>query len=522
MSRDGGLSFQTFCKYGVRILFLLCTAFVVYVNFCYQIKGDANVLLIVLVMAAALEILILTKGAVKHWKEFLDKNFKIAAAVYLLALLGIQILVGNIMRYLPMWDLGSVYHGAISWAEHGNVDSYAEYFYYFPHNLGLTVLFKYYFSLVHGIFGSGTDYYVAALVLGSVIVSIFRFSVIGICKKMFGTTYAIVAMVLMLLCIPLYFASAVFYTDVMSMAAPSLFYLCYLCSKEAQDKKKHIGWYALMALIAAVGMEIKFTVVIILIAVMMEMLLQKYWKQCLVMLGVHIVVISAAFSGVNHIVYSEVLDEKQAEAMNTPYLHWVMMGAQGNGSYNGADYELTRSYTDKKEQQKALLVEIRKRYKNMGFSGVLKLWKNKTLKCFGDGSFGLSDFLDDKPQKQNVLHDWVLYSGKNFGKYQAFCLGVFWLILLLMLVGVLGSFWRKAADAVDMTALWLTFFGIWLFLMFWETSSRYFTNHLSAMLVAAVYGLWQLDIVIKKIADKLEQKKEKAVSDKIQAVQDEK
>lgn len=507
MERDGTLKFPAFCRYGVRILFLLCVAFIVFANFRYQLKGDANVLLIVLVIAASLEILFLGKYAARHFKDFLDKKFRVLLAVYLLVLFGIQIFLGNVIRYMPMWDLGAVYHGAVSWVEHGNVDSYAEYFYYFPHNLGLTVLFKYYFSLIHGIFGSGADYYVAALVLGSVVVSVFRFSVVGICKKLFGTTYAVVAMILMLVCIPLYFASAVFYTDVMSMAAPALFYLCYLCSKEAQNVKKRIGWYLLMALIAAVGMEIKFTVVILLIAVIIEMLLQKHWKQCLLMLGVHIIVISAAFSCVDHIVYSEILDEKQAEAMNTPYLHWVMMGAQGNGSYNGADYELTRSYTDRKEQQKALLTEIKKRYKSMGFSGVLKLWEDKTLKCFGDGSFGLSDFLDDEPQKKTALHDWVLYSGKNFSKYQAFCLGVFLMILFLMICGALGSFCRNAASSVDMTALWLTFFGIWLFLMFWETSSRYFTNHLSAMLVAAVYGLWQLDIVMKKIAGRLEQKK---------------
>ena len=222
---------------------------------------------------------------------------------------------------------------------------------------------------------------------------------------------------------------------------------------------------------------------------------------CFLLAVTHILVIGTVFSGVNHVVYSEILDEKRAEEQNTPYLHWIMMGAQGNGSYSVTDYEFTRSYSDKKELQKALLDEISTRYKDMGISGVLNLWRVKSVKCFGDGSLALSDFFDDQPQKSTKLHEWIVYSGQNFSKYHLFCNGVFFLFLLLMFLGALESFSKENAVSADMRVLWLTFFGVWLFLMLWETSARYYTNHLSSVLVAAIYGFRCLDTALKRFWD---------------------
>lgn len=204
--------------------------------------------------------------------------------------------------------------------------------------------------------------------------------------------------------------------------------------------------------------------------------------------GIMMVIVSV-FAGTNYLVYSSILDKEQAEVQNTPYLHWIMMGAQGNGTYNGDDYKFTRLFNDRDEQQKALLSEIKKRYKTLGLHGTSQLWKNKTVKCFGDGTYALSDFFDDGFSGNKTLSDWVLYSGKHFNKYQTFCLGVFLAIMLLMLFGVIGSLSGKPCIKTEMTALWLAFLGVWSFLMLWETSARYFTNHLSVLILAALFGL---------------------------------
>lgn len=489
---------RSVCTYGIKVLFMFCIAFVAFESYMYRADRMVDILPLLLVIFAALGCLVFSKYLAGRFRDTVEKYFTYFFIFYLIGTFIVQIILGRQVRYTPMWDLGSVFDGAVSWVEQGNIDSFADYFYYFPNNLGLTVLFKGYFTMVHAVFGEKTDYFMAALVLGSVVVTVFRFSVIQISRKLFGEEYAVTAAVLLLLCFPLYFAAAVFYTDVMSMAAPALFYLFYLYAKRAESLEKSIVWYGLMAVVAAVGMEIKFTVVIIVIAVGIELLLRGDWKRLAMMAGVHLVVICAVFSIVDSVVYSRILAREQAERQNTPYLHWVMMGAQGNGSYNPEDYEFTRSFGDKEEQQTALKTEIKRRYLEMGIQGVLDLWKNKTIKCFGDGTYALSDFLDDEPAENSKWSRWLLYSGDRYDRYQTLCLGVFVSVMLLMLFGVIGSFGRRRVLPVEMTALWLAFLGIWTFLMFWETSARYFTNYLSVMLIAALFGLPYFEISFKR------------------------
>lgn len=490
---------KTICNYGVKLLFLFCIAFVAFEAYMNGAEGRANKFVLVLWIAGTIAILLLAKFWIQKFHIFFEKNFKKILVGYLIVLFFVQIFCGIRLRYTPMWDLDSVYGGAISWLENGNIDSYKEYFYYFPNNLGLLVFFRIYFGMIHAFFGAGMDYFAAAVAAGSVAVILFRYSVIWITKKLFGTNYGVVMMLLLLFCIPLYYASAAFYTDVMSMAAPALFYLFYIYSRSEESWKGRILWYLLMALVAAFGMEIKFTVVIIVIAVGMELLLQGEWKKCLCMVGIHVLLISAVFGMVNHVVYSSLLDKNQAKLQNTPYLHWVMMGARGNGSYNGEDYEFTRLYTDKGEQHEALKTEIERRYSELGFEGTMNLWKAKTIKCFGDGTYALSDFLDDSPQNNTSWNDWVLYSGKNYDIYRTFCLGIFVTIMILMLFSVSGSLGAKRRISVDGTAIWLSFFGVWFFLMLWETSGRYFLNMLSMMLLSAIFGLPYMEMWLKKV-----------------------
>ena len=92
------------------------------------------------------------------------------------------------------------------------------------------------------------------------------------------------------------------------------------------------------------------------------------------------------------------------------------MGAQGNGSYNPADYDFTRSFTDIEERNEALKAEIINRYRELGISGTLELWKEKTIKCFGDGTYALSDFLDDEPVEESLPNtvSWRIYNYNVF------------------------------------------------------------------------------------------------------------
>lgn len=90
-----------------------------------------------------------------------------------------------------------------------------------------------------------------------------------------------------------------FYTDSLSLIFPVLFYYLYLCLKGENDRKKQIIYLAAMGLSLTIGMMIKFTVVIVLIAVVIDAFLYIPWKKALLIL-----VVSLAFYGVIKSIYN--------------------------------------------------------------------------------------------------------------------------------------------------------------------------------------------------------------------------
>ena len=100
--------------------------------------------------------------------------------------------------------------------------------------------------------------------------------------------------------------------------------------------------------------------------------------------------------------------------MNTPLTHWVMMGLNDSsrGAYHPDDYTFTRSFSDPKERNDAILDVIGERIQEQGFDGLTRLFSEKTIKAFGDGTYAISDFLDDGSEARGALHEYVLYDGK--------------------------------------------------------------------------------------------------------------
>ena len=49
--------------------------------------------------------------------------------------------------------------------------------------------------------------------------------------------------------------------------------------------------------------------------------------------------------------------------------------------------------------------------------------------------------------------------------------------------------------------LYVAVFGVWLFLMFWETNPRYFSNFAPVIIVCGVLGISQTGTAITKLTD---------------------
>lgn len=436
-------------------------------------------------VVVAIGMFILSKIA----QEKIDRHFKKVLIVFSIVYYIVLIRMGFLLRFEPSFDMGAIYNGAIQWTNEGNFSNFYEYFGYYPNNLGslgfLHIVFK-----IASLFGI-KDFFAVGIIVNSAFITGTAVFVSLICKKIAGSKTALMSLILVLLCFPFYFMGAVFYTDSLSLIFPVLFYYLYLCLKGEKDRKKQIIYLAAMGLSLTIGMMIKFTVVIVLIAVVIDAFLYIPWKKALLIL-----VVSLAFYGViksiyNHNIYKNYISDEQYQNLKTPYWHWIMMGLQNDGRYNPGDYEYTRSF-DVNERSAACRKKAMERVKELGVSGLFKLWTNKAVICFGDGTYELSDFLDDTPANETNIHDYILSAGKNYSKYKLFSTGLLIVLYLLASVGAIRDIIGKVKyrESILPTAPRLAMLGILCFLLLWETTGRYFTNYIPLLLICASFTLY--------------------------------
>lgn len=425
---------------------------------------------------------------------FLEKREKWILGIFLGVMLVVQITAGYYMEITPQWDFGSVFNAAVEWAESGDFTD-QEYFYYFNNNLGelgaLTLIFK----LVR-LFGIH-QYNTAAMVVNAVLNVLMMLCVYLICKRLVSVRSGFFALFIFMVSIPSYLGASVFYTDVFSMLYPALVFWLYLKLRDAADNKHRIFYGIAMALAAWAGSEIKFTVMIMVVAIVVELLLRLDWKKLCFVLACVAAVFVLCNGIYNADIYNNHLDKETAKQMNTPLLHWVMMSMQGDGSYNGEDYEFTRGFTDTEERDTAIKERIRERMRGLGVSGMLKLAETKAEKCFSDGTYDHAAFFYHGLARQCFLDQYVCSDGAKFESYKKLCTGIFFGFFVLMILGggirvfelIQGGTAQVSEKALSGVIPQLSVFGLMLFLMMWETNARYIVNFIPMIYVSAALGM---------------------------------
>ncbi len=282
------------------------------------------------------------------------------------------------------------------------------------------------------------------------------------------------------------------------MVFPVLIVYLYLKLIDSGKHSQKVVFAVLIGLCGAVGMLIKFTVLIALIAVGIHCVLFRGVVPFLKSIAVVGVIIAAVFMAFNCYFYTVHLDREKAYELKIPYVHWVMM-SMGDGSYNPADYDFTLSFPDKKEQRAIILTSIKERMIEKGLFGTLRLVYWKGIVTFSDGTYAQSFFLDDNPVGDKDLCDIILYDGRYFNRYKYICNGTYLALQLLMLVSAFGVLFQKEKAHSSMIPL-LCVFGISLFLMCWEVSGRHIISFIPMMMIASVSGFTVIERALNKLS----------------------
>lgn len=435
--------------------------------------------------AASLFLIILAWQLIKKLEAFIGDNRKVITWGFFLFIGIVQIIMIFPLRYTPKWDVDALFGGASEWGMTGDFASYHEYFSYFHNNWGGLILFRAVLGTAK-LFGA-KDYFLVAAAFNSALSLLTMYLTGSVCEKLVGIRGRMMAYFIFSISLPVYFIAPAFYTDALTMAFPILIFRLYLAAREQEKLIKRLLIFALMGLAAGVGYGIKATVVIMLIAVIVDAALYKNLKRFIPMLPITVIMIIACSLAAQGIIYRH-LDRDEAEKLETPILHWVMMGTVGNGTYRNDEYRFTRSFDDPAERKAAVRDRLAERLKNYGVGDYADLFTRKLGIDFGDGTYGLSDCLGCPHGDDNALQSFLVKDGEHHAVYKHICTGALIALYIPLIVSCVLDVTGKRT-ARDLFAPRLALFGLMLFLLFWEARWRYFSNFVPIIMVLAITGL---------------------------------
>lgn len=400
--------------------------------------------------------------------------------VLFLAIIILQIICIYNLKVNSNWDFDAVFGIAKNISQGKEFDEY--YLYKFRNNIGISLFFVIIYKIFHV-----TDYYNVSCIVNIFIIDLSIFLSYKLIKNKFNYEKALMFLSLCLGTTPLYTYSTIFYTDTISMVYPVLIYCIYLKLKE----NKNIYFYSvLLGVTAFLGSIIKFSVIIILIACLIDMILKNkvkfiYKKIILIILSYVISSVVFCFTINSSKIFSFNMHSKSP----IPPQHWVMMGLTGDGGWSGKEFDFTYKLIkdnngDRKSVEKAINNKIIERLKNYKVNGYIKFLTFKNICTWGDGSYYIASKLSRNPIKKTFAHKVVIPSGKYFNHFLYFSQTTHIIVLTGILISIFYALKNKKQD--DFDVLRITIFGLVLFFSLWERRARYLVNYIPIFLILAV------------------------------------
>lgn len=420
-------------------------------------------------------LLLLAALLCRRFKPFLLRYEKPVAAVLLGLLFVGCLVVGYLLEVATLNDVQTVFETARQLAEGGGVpEKYQWYYYIYPNNVGTTVFLAGWLRLT-GLVGLRPG--LACLLLGALLTAAAAAFLYLLVRQLAGVGSALLCLGGFLCCPPVYAYTAVYYSDTLALPFGIGALWLYSCGCRAAGRRRAVSWL-LCGLMLGVGMALKMSVAVLAVALFLHALLagglrgaarRLAWVGGAVLLCLLL----------NRAATCRLLpDETLRQTRPLPYNHWVMMGLTGDGRWNGSDENFSAHFEDHDLAEQANWERIGERIRQHGPAGMLQLLGKKTLYSFGDGSFNVSSMLDDIPLRPGFLHGILLYTSPHFMLFFYLCTGLYLLLLTLGALGAIQDLLRRRAAPDLALVLRLAFFGLWLFLMLWESNARYLYHYL--------------------------------------------
>lgn len=447
------------------------------------------------------------------------KNLKRLAVLCLLFLAAGQLIFLALIQPQLRYDPLKVFDMAVEMLRTHTISGTYEtgYFARYTNNYPLTIL-TYWFLLLLSKLGVAEAWFMPAVQLvnvGCITLSIW----LGyrIARELRGQLFAVFYLIICVLCPLSYVWAGYFYTATCSM--PCLMGILYLYLRlwktravsagQAAGKRqfpwRHIGLGALLGFTAILGFELRATAAIALIAVMLDALL-KLWclkkkENCSLASaaarqakawaapGAAFLLTAALTLGLFTTAVNRYVD---FDYKNTgfPPVHWVMMGARWDGSFDQNDELYTSSFETKEEKTEADLKVLKERIREAGPLGLVSLAGRKLLNTWVDGTDGY--LAENSYARYGKAYDYLIGDKSGFltlysQAFRALNMVAMGLCALLALVRL-----KRQKEYPPLFLIQLTVLGCMAFHLIWETNPLYSISFTFLCLVLLADGISSL------------------------------
>ncbi len=327
--------------------------------------------------------------------------------------------------------------------------------------------------------------------------------------KMFGRKNALMHLILCVLTSPLFLYSAIYYTDTFSLPVGVGILLLWLVIKDKENSLIKLILNILVGLLVFLGIQIKVLSIFVFIAIVVYELSVGKRKDVLKSLCVVLPIVVVSLILFNTFVTNKIVSEELSNKAKMPIEHWIMMGLNGNGNWNFGDYVFTLKYEDYDTRQEKVREEIIRRITSKSLTTHAKNLYSKITFVWHDGTYWVPIKLAKGMLSKGVLHEVVLKNGKYSNIYKYIPQAMHFGMLIYIIIAIIKSINNKDMENMQ-NVLIVTIFGMFVFMLIWETRSRFLLNILLFMLMLSVNGI---EYISEKISlDRLKNINKKSIN----------
>lgn len=379
----------------------------------------------------------------------------------------------------------------------------AVYYIQAPNNIFITLLLAITIKLFSIINVQNVN--ISTLIMNIAFIQLAILFMFKIVKKIYNNFTACFTLSLMFLFLPIYAYSTIMYTDTTSMFIPVALIYCFIkIGQMKEDKKKYL--YAIfIGVLSFLALSLKVTALIVIISYIINEIIQHKFKEMIKVILVSLttfLIINTSYTAI--IKNTGVMGIPYEDTKQVPFTHFIMMGMYGSGAFSAEEWQYTLQLPDYQTRKDANIAKIKERLKTYGTQGYIKFLNNKVKgQTWGSGTYDFESILNSYNIDNNIAHQFLLEDGKYYRITYYYCQIYHFTMLFCLIISSIYGIKKGTEENEIISISKLSILGLMIFLLIWETRSRYMLNFIPIYILVMVSGIDYVKDDARKIIRKM-------------------